>query len=201
MPSGESGNSPHIQEVSTEYKINNVVVTTQLAKNFNLVEVMKKVPGSVYEPGNFPALRLKKYEAGFLLYSSGKIVCTGAKSTDDAREKVALLQNELKKYGISTIVKPEIFIRNIVASIDLKRELRLHELACLMEESEYNPEYFPGMKVQFGNTRLLVFRTGKAILPGLGSVEEIENTVRWLKGRLNSTEKEIARQGLAKAKR
>lgn len=183
---------------STDYKINNVVVTTQLATTFNLIEVMKKVPGSVYEPGNFPALRLKKYEAGFLLYSSGKIVCTGAKSTGDAEEKVKLLQQELKKYGISTIAKPRIYIRNIVASIDLKRELKLHELACLMEESEYNPEYFPGMKIQCGNTRLLVFRTGKAILPGLGSIEEIEKTVKWLKGRLASTELEIAKQGLRK---
>ncbi len=183
---------------SDEYKINNVVVTTQLAQNFNLLDVLKKVPGSVYEPGNFPALRLKKYEAGFLLYSSGKIVCTGSKSTDDATTKVHQLQDELKKYGIATTAKPRIYVRNIVASIDLKRELKLHELACLMEESEYNPEYFPGMKVQFGNTRLLVFRTGKAILPGLASVEEIEKTVKWLKMRLRSAETEIAKQGAKK---
>jgi transcription initiation factor TFIID TATA-box-binding protein len=182
--------------LSTDYKINNVVVTTQLAQSFNLIEVLKRVPGSVYEPGNFPALRLKKYEAGFLLYSSGKIVCTGSKSTDAAFVKVKQLQDELKRYGIDTLAKPKIYVRNIVASIDLKRELKLHELACLMEESEYNPEYFPGMKVQYGNTRLLVFRTGKAILPGLASIEEIEKTVKWLKLRLKSAETEIARQAI-----
>ncbi|MFH0961866.1 MAG: TATA-box-binding protein [archaeon] len=198
MPGASKSIDPSASSSSGEYKINNVVVTTQLANNFNLIDVTKKVPGSVYEPGNFPALRLKKYEAGFLLYSSGKIVCTGAKSTAGAEEKVRLLQQELKKYGISTIAKPKIYVRNIVASIDLKRELKLHELACLMEESEYNPEYFPGMKVQFENTRLLVFRTGKAILPGLGSIEEIEKTVKWLKGRLYETELEIAKQGLRK---
>jgi transcription initiation factor TFIID TATA-box-binding protein len=191
---GRQASSP----VSDEYKINNVVVTTQLAPSFNLLDVMKKVPGSVYEPGNFPALRLKKYEAGFLIYSSGKIVCTGAKSTKDAEDKVKKLQDEFKRYGVSTIAKPKIYVRNIVASIDLKKELRLHELACLMEESEYNPEYFPGMKVQFGNTRLLVFRTGKAILPGLASVEEIEKTVKWLKARIIATELEIAKQGFKK---
>jgi transcription initiation factor TFIID TATA-box-binding protein len=191
---GRQASSP----VSDEYKINNVVVTTQLAPSFNLLDVMKKVPGSVYEPGNFPALRLKKYEAGFLIYSSGKIVCTGAKSTKDAEDKVKKLQDEFKRYGVSTLAKPKIYVRNIVASIDLKKELRLHELACLMEESEYNPEYFPGMKVQFGNTRLLVFRTGKAILPGLASVEEIEKTVKWLKARIIATELEIAKQGFKK---
>lgn len=175
---------------SPRYNVENVVVTTQLAKNFNLIEINKRLDGAVYEPGKFPALRLKKHSVGFLLYSSGSIVCSGSKSPDEARQKIELLRGELKKCGVDTN-QPEVMIRNIVASVDLGKELKLHELAYLMEDSEYNPEYFPGMKIRKGNTRILVFRTGKAIIPGLKSMDEVGKTVNWLKNRLDSMQVEI----------
>ncbi len=172
------------------YDVENVVVTTQLSKNFNLVDINKKLAGAVYEPGKFPALRLKKYNVGFLLYSSGSTVCSGSKSPEEASQKIELLRGDLKKCGIETNT-PEIMIRNIVASVDLGKELKLHELAYLIEDSEYNPEYFPGMKIRKGNTRILVFRTGKAIIPGLKSMDEVGKTVSWLKNRLDAMEVEI----------
>ena len=174
------------------YEVQNVVVTSQLAPSFNLLRITKHISGAVYEPGKFPALRLKKFGVGFLLYSSGKIVCTGSKTPDAAKEKIGQLCDELGESGIKTHANPKIHIRNIVASVDLKKELRLHELAYMMDDSEYNPEYFPGMKIKVGNTRILVFRTGKAIVPGLKSVDEVEKTVNWLKNRLEKAEAEIA---------
>lgn len=174
-----------------EYEVQNVVVTSKIAETLNLVKISKKLDGAVYEPGKFPALRLKKFAVGFLLYSSGKIVCTGSKSPQEARDKVELLRKELGKCNVET-ENGKVYVRNIVASVDLKRELRLHELAYLMDESEYNPEYFPGMKVKTGGTRLLVFRTGKAIIPGLKSMDEIKKVITWLNNRLDQVEKEIA---------
>ena len=173
-----------------EYQVQNVVVTGKLADKLNLLEIYDKVPGSVYEPGKFPALRIKKFGVGFLLYSSGNFVCSGARSTDLADEKVGGLVKLLNEGGIKVKCN-NMEVRNIVVSVDLNKNLRLHELAYAIPDSEYDPEAFPGMKLRKGSTRILVFRTGKAIIPGLRTIEEIENTIGWLQGTINSAEKEI----------
>lgn len=176
------------------YDVQNVVVTAQIADSLNLLDATLKVPGAIYEPGKFPALRLKRGNAGLLLYSSGKIVCTGTKSPEEAKVKIEQLQAELAKHGIATIKEPVVHVRNIVASVDLQRELKLHELAYSMDESEYNPEYFPAMKINTGSTRILLFRTGKAILPGMKSMKDVDKTAQWLKHRLEQAEEDIKKE-------
>lgn len=173
------------------YDVQNVVVTAQIADSLNLLDVTLKVPGAIYEPGKFPALRMKRGNSGLLLYSSGKIVCTGTKSPEEARAKIEQLSAELAKHGIATIKEPAVHVRNIVASVDLQRELKLHELAYSMDESEYNPEYFPAMKINTAGTRILLFRTGKAILPGMKSMKDVDRTAQWLKHRLERAEEDI----------
>lgn len=177
-----------------KYDVQNVVVTAQIADSLNLLDVTMKVPGAIYEPGKFPALRMKRENAGFLLYSSGKMVCTGTKSPDEARERIGTLCTELGKYGIKTNREPVVHVRNIVASVDLQRELKLHELAYSMTESEYNPEYFPAMKINTAGTRILLFRTGKAILPGMKSMKDVDKTAQWLKHRLEQAEAEMKKE-------
>lgn len=173
-----------------KYDVQNVVVTAQIADSLNLLDMTMKVPGAIYEPGKFPALRMKRENAGFLLYSSGKIVCTGTKSPEEATKRIEDLRAELAKYNIKT-TEPVVHVRNIVASVDLQRELKLHELAYSMDESEYNPEYFPAMKINTGGTRILLFRTGKAIMPGMKSMKDVDKTAQWLKHRLERAEEDI----------
>ena len=173
-----------------QYEVQNIVVTGKLAPSLNLLEINEKIPGSVYEPGKFPALRIKKFGVGFLLYTSGNFVCSGSRSVDEAKEKVKMLVDMLKENGIS-VNEPQIEVRNIVVSVDIGKNLRLHELAYAIPDSEYDPEAFPGMKLRKGSTRILVFRTGKAIIPGLRTVEEIEQTIGWLERTLDAAEKEV----------
>lgn len=173
-----------------EYQVQNVVVTGRLYDKLNLLEIYDKVSGSVYEPGKFPALRIKKFGVGFLLYSSGNFVCSGSRSVELADIKVRELVDLLREGGI-TVYVPQVEVRNIVVSVDLDRNLRLHELAYAIPDSEYDPEAFPGMKLRKGSTRILVFRTGKAIIPGLRTIEEIESTIGWLQTTIDGAEEEI----------
>ncbi|MBR9680359.1 MAG: hypothetical protein GOU98_00875 [Candidatus Altiarchaeota archaeon] len=177
-------------EKSGEYAVQNVVVTGRLADKMVLVDMHNKISGSVYEPGKFPALRIKRFGVGFLLYSSGNFVCSGARSTELAQEKVDGLVEVLNSSGFD-VACDKIEVRNIVVSVDLHKSLRLHELAYAIPDSEYDPEAFPGMKLRKGSTRILVFRTGKAIIPGLRTIEEIESTIGWLKNTIISAEEEI----------
>ncbi|MBR9681617.1 MAG: hypothetical protein GOV00_02330 [Candidatus Altiarchaeota archaeon] len=173
-----------------EYKVQNVVVTGRLAPSLDLVDINNRIVDSVYEPGKFPALRIKMFGVGFLLYSSGNFVCSGARGTDLAQVKVDSIAELLRDKGVE-VGNPKVEVRNIVVSVDLKRSLRLHELAYVIPDSEYDPEAFPGMKLRKGSTRILVFRTGKAIIPGLRTIEEVESTIGWLERTLDSAEGEV----------
>lgn len=175
-----------------KFEVQNVVVTARIAYSLNLVELNEKLDGAKYEPGKFPALRIKRGGVGFLLYSSGNIVCTGSKSPEEAQQHVDDLSKELKKFKVDT-TDTTINVRNIVASADVGKELKLHELAYAIEDSEYNPEAFPGMKLRVGGAHILIFRTGKAIVPGLKSIEDVKPTVKALKDLLESAEKQAAK--------
>jgi transcription initiation factor TFIID TATA-box-binding protein len=55
-----------------------------------------------YEPEQFPGLvyRIKEPKVAMLLFSSGKIVCAGAGSTEDASIAVEKLSKELSSLGL-----------------------------------------------------------------------------------------------------
>ena len=98
--------------------IENVVASATLHQNIDLNSIVRVFPGVEYRPEQFPGLvyRLKKPKTATLIFSSGKMVCTGAKSERQARKAVMKVVDELKRNGIVILGKPEIQIQNIVAS-------------------------------------------------------------------------------------
>ena len=70
--------------------IQNVVAAATLNQKVDLNAVVKSYPGVEYRPEQFPGLvfRLKKPKTATLIFSSGKMVCTGARSEKEARRAV-----------------------------------------------------------------------------------------------------------------
>jgi transcription initiation factor TFIID TATA-box-binding protein len=66
-----------------------------------------------------------------LLFNSGRMVCTGAKSEREARKAILTVVRKLKKGGINVAGKPEIKITNIVASGSLGASIDLEGLWVL----------------------------------------------------------------------
>jgi len=66
-------------------RIENVVASTSLGKELDLPGISKSLEGAEYEPEQFPGLvyRMKNPKAATLLFRSGKVVCTGAKSLEE----------------------------------------------------------------------------------------------------------------------
>src|SRR3990170_2389002 len=106
--------------------IENVVASAALNQKVDLNAVVKSFPGVVYRPEQFPGLvfRLKKPKTATLIFNSGKMVCTGAKSEKESRRAVMTVVKELKKGGIIIISKPELKIQNIVACISFTEAWR-----------------------------------------------------------------------------
>ena len=79
--------------------IENVVATAALHQNIDLNSIVRIFPGVEYRPELFAGLvyHLKKPKSTSLLFGSGKMVCTGARSERQARKAVMKVVEELTK--------------------------------------------------------------------------------------------------------
>jgi transcription initiation factor TFIID TATA-box-binding protein len=171
----------------------NVVASTKLAEEFDLPKIEAKLEGADYNKKKFPGLvyRVKAPKAAFLIFTSGKIVCTGSKNIEDVRTVITTLADTLKSIGFEQIdLDPEIHIQNIVASADLKTDLNLNAVALGLglENIEYEPEQFPGLvyRIKQPKVVVLIFSSGKLVITGGKSPEECEEGARIVRMQLEN---------------
>jgi transcription initiation factor TFIID TATA-box-binding protein len=157
--------------------IENVVASATLNQKVDLNAVVKGYPGVEYRPEQFPGLvfRLKRPKTATLIFSSGKMVCTGAKSEKEAKRAVMKVVKELKKGGIIIISKPELKIQNIVASANLSGMIDLEKAAYTLGRSMYEPEQFPGLiyRMETPKVVILLFASGKLVCTGAKKEEDV----------------------------
>lgn len=168
-------------EVKT--KIQNVVVSvTYKDTKFNLERLMRCLEGARYDPKIFPGIAYKSEEppASFLIFSSGKMNCVGAKSLKDAKLAIYNLTRKLRKFGIKIGSEPEIKIQNIVASVDFCSEFNLEEISRDFETTEYEPEVFPGLVFRLDDPRVVVllFVSGKGVCAGAKSKKDVDRAAK-----------------------
>jgi len=173
-------------------KIENVVASATLNQKVDLNAVVKGYPGVEYRPEQFPGLvfRLKKPKTATLIFNSGKMVCTGAKSEKESRRAVMKVIKELKKGGIIIISKPELKIQNIVASANLSGMIDLEKAAYTLGKTMYEPEQFPGLIYRMDEPKvvILLFASGKLVCTGAKKEQDVYDSVHKLHGILEQKE-------------
>jgi transcription initiation factor TFIID TATA-box-binding protein len=161
--------------------IENVVATGALHQNIDLNSIVRVFPGVEYRPEQFPGLvyRLKKPKATTLIFSSGKMVCTGTKSERQARKAVMKVADELNRNGIVILGKPEIQIQNMVASVGLGGRIDLEKVTYSLKRTMYEPEQFPGLIYRMDDPKVvfLVFSSGKLVCTGAKKETEVHRAV------------------------
>ncbi len=179
-------------QVEAKVKIENVVASATLNQKIDLKAVVKSYPGVEYRPEQFPGLvfRLKRPKTATLIFNSGKMVCTGAKSEKEARGAVMKVIRELKKSGIVIISKPELKIQNIVASANLGGMIDLEKSAFTLGKTMYEPEQFPGLIYRMDGPKvvILLFASGKLVCTGAKKEEDVYRAVEKLHKRLENEE-------------
>jgi len=179
-------------QVTAKVKIENVVASATLNQKIDLKAVVKSYPGVEYRPEQFPGLvfRLKKPKTATLIFNSGKMVCTGAKSEKESRGAVMKVIKELKKSGIVIISKPELKIQNIVASANLGGMIDLEKSAFTLGKTMYEPEQFPGLIYRMDDPKvvILLFASGKLVCTGAKKEEDVYKAVDKLHRRLEREE-------------
>ena len=172
---------PKVNPEDLDIEVVNVVASVTLDQKFNLLDILKNFRNIEYNPKRFPGLvfRLKKPKTATLIFSTGKMVCTGAKSEKMARRAVHKVVRQLKENGIIILGKPKIVIQNMVASANLHGAIDLETGADILENVMYEPEQFPGLiyRMQDPKTVLLLFASGKLVCTGAKSEEMVHESV------------------------
>jgi transcription initiation factor TFIID TATA-box-binding protein len=130
-----------------------------------------------YNPKRFAAviMRIREPKTTALIFASGKMVVTGAKSEDDSKLASRKYARIIQKLGFNAKFT-DFKIQNIVGSCDIKFPIRLEGLASRHHNfSSYEPELFPGLIYRMIKPKivLLIFVSGKIVLTGAKVREEI----------------------------
>ncbi|CAH1370616.1 uncharacterized protein [Tenebrio molitor] len=173
---GSVSGEPH-----TNITIQNCVTTVDLNTKLDLAMINARTRNSEYNPARFHGLimRLREPRTTALIFQTGKIVCTGAKSEQDALLASKKFARIIQKLGFD--IKFENFkIQNLVATCDLRFPIKLENLSLLHGQfCSYEPELFPGIIYRMIKPHLclLIFVNGKIVFTGSKSREGIKESL------------------------
>lgn len=150
--------------------LQNIVSTVNLGCNLELKKIALYARNAEYNPKRFAAviMRIRSPRTTALIFSSGKMVCTGAKSEDDSRLAARKYARIIQKLGFPAKFM-DFKIQNIVGSIDVGFCLRLECFhTCHSQFCSYEPELFPGLIYRLHEPKvvLLIFVSGKVVITG-----------------------------------
>src|SRR3989338_3355833 len=165
-----------------DMKVVNIVVSTSLEHDIPLEKMAATLSNTEYNPEQFPGLviRIKDPKTTALIFSSGNVVCTGAKTMEEVDKSIKKIIKTLEKINIKIKVEPKINVQNIVASGNVGMDLNLNVLAMKLQNTEYEPEQFPGLVYKLGGKEgidratFLLFSNGKIVCTGTKSEDEVD---------------------------
>ena len=180
---------------NTSLRVQNIVATTSLGKDVSLTKLARTQANTEYNPDTFPGLvlRIKQPKSAVLVFSSGNLVCTGTKSIAQVKEVVQQVIKQLRKIGVNVTMKPKITVQNIVASGAINLDLNLNTLALELENTEYEPEQFPGLvyKLDEPTATFLLFSNGKLVCTGTKNRAQLEDSIVQLNKNVRAALKRI----------
>ena len=164
-----------------EARIENIVATVILNQTLDLNLIETRVQEVEYNPDTFPGLvyRLENPKVTALIFKSGKMVVTGAKSVRQLVYAVKKIIKTLRDAGLEIKGIPKTQIQNIVASANLHAKVDLEQAAIALEGSMYEPEQFPGLiyRMRDPGVVLLIFSSGKMVITGAKREVDVERAV------------------------
>ncbi|XP_001636166.2 TATA-box-binding protein 2 [Nematostella vectensis] len=158
-------------------QLQNIVSTVNLGCKLDLKKIALQARNAEYNPKRFAAviMRIREPRTTALIFSSGKMVCTGAKSEEQSKLAARKYARVVQKLGFPAKFT-EFKIQNMVGSCDVKFPIRLEGLVLAHGQfSSYEPELFPGLIYRMVKPRivLLIFVSGKVVLTGAKVRQEI----------------------------
>ncbi|GKS67798.1 transcription factor [Nitrosarchaeum sp.] len=150
--------------------IENVVATASINQNLDLHEIKRKFPNSRYNPQQFPGavFKIDLPKTTTLIFRTGNMVCTGAKSEKHAYTAINNVIKKLRSKNIKIKNDADILIQNVVTAVNLGGKILIENAARTLPRTMYEPDQFPGLIHRQLNpkTVILLFASGKLICTG-----------------------------------
>ncbi|MHC1627181.1 MAG: TATA-box-binding protein [Methanoculleaceae archaeon] len=165
-------------------KIENIVASARVAESFDLPAIASRLKDAEYDKRRFPGvvLRMQDPKIATLIFGTGKVVLTGAKSVDSLSRGLEALGRQLRALNIKITDNLTYKIQNIVTSADLGTPINLNKIAVgfNLDRIEYEPEQFPGLiyRLEEPKVVVLLFGSGKLIITGGKRPEDAKHAVQ-----------------------
>ena len=140
-------------------------------------------------------MRIRDPKTTALIFASGRMVCTGAKSEEMSETACKQYAKAIVKAGIQGVTLSGFTIQNIVGSHDVGFHIKLESLRKTAEKiSTYEPEMFPGLifRMPEPNLVLLIFSSGKIVLTGAKERKQIYSAYKNIRQLLEKHKQEEA---------
>ena len=170
------------------------MASANLGRELDLNHLAVEMSGAEYEPKSFPGLifHLKEPKITTLLFHSGKLVCTGAKTLEEVKRAIEMVVMNIRKAGVHIIGPPAYEVQNIVASADIGHPINLTSVVISLglERVEYEPEVFPGLVYRMNNPKvvILLFGSGKLVCTGARKPQDVEAAIKKITVELRSAD-------------
>lgn len=172
-----------------EIKIANIVTTADLFQTIDITK-LNNFPWGIYDGvtygGSCAYVKTPDMRGRVTVFSTGKMISIGSNDLEDSVNKLNQAKFYMLKENLISDVKLIPQIRNIVVTASFGKLLNLTKLVKLMPNSTYDPTNFPGLIFRNANgPTTLIFSSGKAVIAGATSIQELNSTYLELVKMLN----------------
>ncbi|HWQ65751.1 MAG TPA: TATA-box-binding protein [Methanospirillum sp.] len=177
---------------SESLKIENIVASGSIADAIDLEVIAATIENCELNKKRFPGAvyRIENPKIAMLIFSSGKVVLTGVKSHEDLARGLEILTQKMKEAGVVCFEEPKVAVTNMVCSYDMGNKINLNKVVMTLslENIEYEPEQFPGLVYRIMDPKVvaLLFSSGKIILTGGRTMEDVERGLAFLEQKIGS---------------
>lgn len=160
-------------------RIQNIVATISLGCRVDLDKIAQTARNAEFNPRRFQAviLRIREPRTTALIFSSGKMIVTGAKTEKDAMDAAKKYTAIVKIVGYPSVMYNDFKVQNITATCDCGFPIRLEAfIFAHSSRATYEPELFPGLVYRMEDPKvvLLIFVSGKLVLTGAKTLEALQ---------------------------
>lgn len=148
-----------------------MVSTAELNQSVDLNKLVF-VDGFLYDTAIYRCAYLKdnKTYAKVSIFSTGKMICVGAKSIEAAKHDLNYANKKLAELGLVSATKIKVKLQNIVATGEIGQTIDIEKLSTILPNIIYEPEQFPGAiyyAKELEGASILIFASGKVVIAGL----------------------------------
>lgn len=167
----------------------NVVCTANIEQKVSVTKLSELSCGQYDEAiygGRCGYIKTPEMDGRVVIFPSGKMISIGSNSIRSSMKQLNHAKFYLVHENMIKDTKIVPIIRNIVSTIDIHQKLPLKKLCSKLRGAIYNPEDFPAIILHgFNRCTFLIFASGKIVITGAKSLEEVNRSSSELLERLN----------------